>query len=66
MGWGTVEDRTAIDREAGGAAELEALYDATLGCVCGLHTWSGFSWFEGGQRKLSLERFGTGPTVFLF
>ena len=30
VGWGTVEDRTANDRETEGAAELEAFYDATL------------------------------------
>ena len=35
MGWGTVEDRTAINREPEGAAELEALYDATLDHVYG-------------------------------
>ena len=30
-----MEDRTAIDRESEGAAELEALYDATLDQVYG-------------------------------
>jgi RNA polymerase sigma-70 factor, ECF subfamily len=35
VGWGTVENWTAIDRETRGAAELEALYDATLDRVYG-------------------------------
>ena len=35
MGWGIVEDRTAINRDTGDAAELEALYDATLDHVYG-------------------------------